>query len=479
MARKEKPGCIRVAKLEISGMTPEQRARWRSISDDCRGIVNCTWRSWLVWHHGNGSREQIVNHNKAVKAWDEGGKKGAKPAWPVEAVPKECAKFIYDEVSNSFPELECTTRELCRNAVVQGINHIKAARGSLCGWAAILIDNQSVPSTTRGVPIRFSNRNAKIEPPDPRDEKALWKLHVTFTRIARPGRKAVTVTDTVSLWSKGRDAQSEVAKLKKIMSGEYTFCGSQVVHDSRKNKWFAMICYRAPVEPAKDLDKSKVAFLRPSSINVIQPGTYRNPVHLPTPWRFEINKRTRRPGFGNHIAAVRKKIFGERRSRQQGYRSAGSANKGHGRNRAMKPIWHLSEKWKNFVKTCNYMVAADVVKQCVEGGVGKLVYFQPSDRPYPTPRSKDRPYYSVRDSRFLTQVGKRDDVPESSGWDYYQIGKRLSDLCQSKGIEFIWRKPSDRESGDNNEQDRRGKTPPPKPPKKRGKRLQRAVNQGG
>lgn len=411
---------VRVAVLEISGLTKDDYARWRELMDDCRDIVNCTWQAWLVWHVQNNSRAKIQQYLGDCAEWRE-GRLAEKPDWPVKAVPPECAKATYDAVSAAFPFIETTARELCRNAVVQKINHTKAAHGSLSGWAAILLHRQSLPSTVHGVPIPFSKRNAELEPPEPGDENGCWKLHVKVTRRPRPGKKTgETVRDTVKLWSKGRKAASAVATLKKIAAGIYEFCGSNLIYKKSTRKWFAAICYRAPIEPAKELDGDQVAYLRPAPMTAVWQH----------PWKLRLPGWNRAPGGrGEYIASVRRKIFAERRSRQMGYRNAGSANKGHGRERALQPIWKLEQRWKDFVKTCNYQVARDVVNQLVERGIGTLVYFQPTD--------------SVRESRFLTLTGKRDDVPESSGWDYYQVGKRLGDLCQEHGVEFVWRKPTD------------------------------------
>jgi len=419
---------VRVVTLEISGLTKDDIARWRALMDDCRGIVNCTWQTWLVWHVQNGTRAKLQAYLAEAKAWHEGGKQGKKPEWPVKAVTPECAKLTYDEVSAAFPYIETTARELCRNAVIQKINNTKAAHGSLSGWVAILLHRQSLPSTVRSVPIPFSKRNAIIEPPDPADENGCWKLHVKVTRRPRPGKKAgETVTDTVKLWSKGRKAASAVATLKKIAAGVYEFCGSQIIYKESRRKWFAAICYRASIEPPKKLDKEQVAYLRPAPMSATWPH----------PWRLRVPGANRAPGgCGDWIASVRRRIFAERRSRQNSYRYAGSANKGHGRERALRPIWRLQNRWKDSVKTYNYTVAKDVVDQCVARGIGRLVYFQPGDR--------------VRDSRFLTVSGCGEG-DHWAGWDYYQIGKRLADLCQAQGIDFVWRKPSEhpREVGGN------------------------------
>jgi hypothetical protein len=275
--------------------------------------------------------------------------------------------------------------------------------------------------TVRSNPIPFDKANSTIEPPDPADENGSWKLRLRVDRIDQPGKKTATSTlDVVNLWSKGRKAAGQVAILKKIAAGEYEFCGSNMIYSESKRKWFAAICYRSPRPTPAKVDTEKVAFLRPVATSAIKPH----------PWKLRVPKSNRWPGgLGEYIGAVRRKIALERISRQRGYKNAGSANKGHGRNRALQPTWHLQQRWKDFVKTCNYQVAKDVVRQCVERSIGTLVYFQPGGK--------------VRDSRFLTNAGKRDEVRESTGWDWYQIGKRLELLCEEAGIVFNWRKPND------------------------------------
>lgn len=419
MKKEKKSGAVRVASLEVSGLTKDDYKRWRDLMDVCRGIVNATWQAWLVWHVANRSEEKLKEHFARFNEWKAADQatRGEKPKWPVVAVPPACAKATYDEVSRRFPEISTDCRELCRNSVIQKIGNTKAANGSLPGWVAILFCRQSIPSTVRANPIPFSKKNAEIEPPAEKDGQ--WKLHVRFTRVPVEGKKTgKTILETVNLWSKGRKAAGQVAILKKIAAGEYDFIGSNMIYSESKRKWLAAICYRAPIEPAKSLDKDRKAFLRPAPIDAVWQH----------PWKLRMPGANRSPGGrGEYIASVRRKVMAERISRQKGYTFAGHSNKGHGRNRALAPIWQLQQRWKDFVKTANYQVAKDVVQQCIDRNCGTLVYFQPGG--------------SVRDSRFLSCAGKRDDVREASAWDYYQMGSRLELLCKEAGIVFVWKKP--------------------------------------
>jgi hypothetical protein len=425
---------VRVASFEITGMTKEQRQRWRDISDACRDVVNCIWQTWLIWHVENRSREKIVDYLARLREWHE-AKDGrrSKPTCDVSAVNAECMKRIYRAVVESFPQIASRPLTLLIASTTGKIKHMKSATGQLSGWMSILLYRQSLPSTTKRNPIPFDVRNARFEPPPPDDAAAHWTLHVRVDRFMVPSKngklKAASTEDALQLWSKGRRVAGQVAILKKVACGEFKFRGSSVVYDESSRKWFVRVCYSSPRDPVPGLDANKVAFLRPA----VMGAKNRDGREWSHPFNLRISGRRRAPGGdGACIASVRRQVFGERLARQNGYRFATRANKGHGRARALKPIWHLERRWKDFVKSFNYAVASDVVKQCVASGTGKLVYFQPGG--------------SVRDTRFLSMAGKRPGQHDSSAWDYFQIGSRLQTLCGDVGIEFVWRKPVEKSS---------------------------------
>lgn len=402
---------VKVARFEILKMDGDARKRWMSHSDEAKQIVNCIWQTWLVWHVKNDSAKEIREYLDGLATWRDADKssRGDKPKLDFYAIPKECDKLIYDTLSRNFPNVHTTSRELIRNSTQGLIKTRKAAKGNLSGWMAILLYHESIPTTTRGNPIPFSSKNATIEPPENRDGN--FKLHIKLTRIPTKGKKSCpSVQDSFEMMSRGRKVSGQIEILKRVCTGEYKFCGSSVVF--RDGKWFALICYQMPKRESSDCDPAKFAFLRPAS---------------DWPWKLRLPNRNRRPGGnGPHVASVRRKVLTQRWSRQSNYRTSGSANKGHGRVRALQPIWKLSQRWKDFVKTYNHTVTSDVVRQLSEQGIGTLVYFQPDG--------------AIRDTRFLNKSGKVDGRNDASGWDWFQVKSQLEYKCNEAGITLVTRK---------------------------------------
>lgn len=124
--------------------------------------------------------------------------------------------------------------------------------------------------------------------------------------------------------------------------------------------------------------------------------------------------------FGLSESSVRRQVMAQRASRQNNYRNAGSANKGHGLNRAMEPVFRLSRRWKDFVKTFNHTSTNKVIQICLEHGIGTVVYRQPES--------------DYGDSLFLATAGKQRWVKDSSGWDWFQVGSMLKYKGEGHGI---------------------------------------------
>ncbi len=438
----KKWGCIRVTRFEVGRIIAptKQEAdaiwqRWRDLSDTARGVVNCVWQTWLIWHAANGSAAKLKAHFAAHAKWKAAGPetRGEKPVWPVSAMNKECSKATYDACAAAFPEIEASARELIRNEVVGKIKNLKAANGSLPGWIAILFYHQSAPSTTRGNPIPFSTKNSEIEPPA--NEGDAFKLHLKIGRLepAAGKRTGTSIHDVCTLVTNARKMESQRANLKKIARGEYKFCGSKLVMDGKK--WYALICYRQPNEPLPDFDESRVAFLFPAKERPFLLTIAGDPIEAASEkdWLafaplleaggVGIKGRNRSPGHAGIrvIPQQRRVLVARRLSMKHGYRiAAGSTRKGRGRDTAIMP-WHkLTRAWKNVVKNYTHGVTKDVVEQCVANGIGTLVYFQPDA--------------SWRDTRFLTTAGKSDEAPEASGWDWTQIGTFLKYKCDRSGV---------------------------------------------
>lgn len=412
MSENKALGSVRITSLEVVKPTKEQRGRWQMLSDQTRDMTNYIWQTWLCWHVEAGTRDKIVAFLRALDDWKAGGKRGDKPNIKLQAVPKELASRIYHGLSKTFPAVHSRSRGLLQQRVVSLIGSRKAARGSLSGWWAILLYHESLPSTTRGVPIPFDVRNAKLLPPERDGEHHRMEL-----RIESAAGKSVY--DTVQVWSKGRKAAGAVAILKKILAGDAKFCGSNLVQRN-DGQWYVNVCWRGKPERKPELEANRVAALRPC---------------LRVPWKLRIGATherrgtNRRPGgLGRVVDHVRRQLLTSRWSRQEAYRTASSARKGQGRQRAIVPTTILTLRWRDFVKTYNHQVTSDVVAQCVANGVGRLVYFQPAGN---------------AGRRFLSLAGKIEGRHDSTGWDWFQVAALLAYKCERAGIVLEVRKSCD------------------------------------
>lgn len=428
---------VKVAKFEVYRIEGDHKAvrkRWHELAATVQQVTNCIWETWLCWHVANRSADQQREFLDRFAVWKE-AKQGDKPKCELTAIPKKLDKLIYDTLAKEFPGINTTARELIRNAVCLKIKSRKAAKGSLPGWAAIILRHESVPSSTRSQPIPFSNKNATIVPPAVEGER--FRLRLRVDRYSQPGKKTgASHEDEIELLTNRRGIRQHEATLRKIVLGDYKFCGSSLAYDRNLNKWFALVCYKMPETDKPALDANKQAVLHPG----------RN-----DPWALWHEGRWQWiGGVGNYIAAARTRLLTSRWSRQDNYRHAGSSTKGHGRERALLAVEKLSQGWKNFVKTVNHRATSEVVKSCVARGIGRLVYLQPAG--------------DKRDARFLSRAGKVPGRRDSTGWDWHQVAAMLAYKCKEAGIVLDVRKCGGESSDDK-----------PTPTKPKGKRAKAAA----
>ncbi len=413
---------VRVAKFEVYRIAGDlenaqaTRARWHDLARQCQQITNYIWETWLVWHVGNDSANKIRGYLDALAAWRE-TKEGDKPKCEVFATTKELSKIIYDGLGDNFPTSHVRVRDLLSNIIKKKIRERKAASGPLSGWMAILLRNESLPSSTRSQPIPFDRANAQIIPPaDP--VKDNFGLRLRIDRIQNGKPIATSTLDEIELMTRRRGIQGQTAVLHRITQGDYKFCGSSLHWDKKNKKWMALICY--------DMQK-QVEMVAGDAVAILSPAKSH-------PWSLRIckhkpcmgKKRRWYSGRGRAVSAVRRKLLTQRWARQEGYRVAGSSNKGHGRERATAPAFKLSRRWKDFVKTMNHTISRQIVNDCVRDDLGVLVYYQPTG--------------DWRGSRYLSTAGKIPDRHDSTCWDWFQMGTMLAYKCEQAGIRFVLRK---------------------------------------
>ena len=439
MADKAKPGAIRATSFEVHAVDGDWCTvtdRWHVLAEQLKELVNCFFQTWELWHVQHSSRQKLQEWLDArqaaadaveVPVWKSGKKRGqwnmnkyntlktravnAVGKCPVEAFSKELNRLIRRTCADAFPAVHSRVLTLKLNTLTKDFTKHKASKGRLPGHSAVLLYHQERPSATRPQPIPFDRQNVGFIPPEKRGGN--YRLSM---RLSRVGDRVVSPPDVVTLRCQGKGVRSQVAILKRIVSGEYEFCGSQLVYSRAKGKWFAQIAYRMPRPEKSKLDSTRTAILRPRKS---------------WPWTFWApgQRRSKPGGWGRYVAPVRKGVIMQRWQRRANYKQAGHANKGHGRTRAgAGPQWKLQQSWKNFAKRVNQSITTEVVERCVAAGAGRLIYVQPDD--------------DFAETRFLGMAGKVPGRRDASGWPWFQVATFLKYKCQEKGIELVVEKRS-------------------------------------
>jgi len=400
---------IRATKIEIWRMPEDRRDAWLHISEQVQRMTNRMWQIWLCHHLQNKSEIKIRSYLDALVTWRDTkqGKQGDKPKLNVQACGKELSNLIYHAISDEFADVTARTRGLCQNKWQGALSKRKASRGSLSGWMAILLANESLPSSTRQLPIPFDKMSSPRDTTFKKEDGKYW-MTLRLERVQEDGK---SVTDDVELILHRRKMSGVRTTVDRILDGTYQYKGSSVTFDSRSHKWFANISYDMPID--NGLSANLPAIDINSEIHLI-PGKK-------SPWivKAPSKKPWRAFGHGDHVVRMRQVIQRERWSRQEHNRWGSCATKGHGSNRAKSAWTKLSSRWKNFTKVYNREVAKRIVSIARSAGHGKIVYWQPKE--------------SKRDLMFLAKAGKH---PRSAmTWDWFQITALIKARAEEVGIE--------------------------------------------
>lgn len=403
---------VRICRLEVDHVYgkiwKDVCKRWLELSDTMQTVHNTIWQTWETWHVTNRSADKIrtwLNEREALRSQGKNVREAGK--CPVQAVPKELNKAIYEACKLVAGNSHTRTWGLLMQIVIKNIQSRKATKGSLPGWTAILLCREGRPASTKPLPIPFDRANCSIA----YDEKP-----TVWLRLNTENRKSEI--DEIILRSGGsRSIKMNLDVFKKIVKGEFKFVGSKLAYDQRKRKWFVLLSYKRPVHRVPGLNHRLTAFLHAGRT---VPFVLRMPGQPRRFWPI---------GKGHSIGAMRVRIFGTRRRMAEHYRTTGAA-KGHGRKRVM--LWRdkLSRAWSNFVHRENHYVSTRVVRECVNSGIGRLVYFQPTG------------YYAER--RFVSKAG--DTGKDQSTWEFFTLKTMLEYKCQDVGIELVVKRVGERES---------------------------------
>ena len=404
---------VRILRAAIVGTEDGQPAVFREakqcfakLADTIQVVTNDYWTQWLLHHYQAGSPALIRRWIDADMGWVKTPKAQREPkqrvTCPVAPMPPELGRKLYAAIRTTYPTLGTKTLGLVMNVECKRLVLAKSTKSAYPRWMRILAGKGEFPSSARAQPIPFSASNAKIVPPATDDPTGTWILELRFE--GEPGKKKMTV-HRLKIKTVGYKLASLRDSLWKISSGEYKWCGSNLV--VRDGLWYGHICYQMPLPEPVVSDPAKVAYLSPAADR---------PVHL---WVDSYPLWLGRSGAD--VAHVRSQLVARRWSNAQAYHFASSARKGHGINRALAWREPLRRRWLDFRKTYNERLASDAIKRVVAEGIGRLVFLQPVG--------------SRRDTRYLATAGcgGREDLRE---WDWTQLAGLLGRRCQENGVEL-------------------------------------------
>ncbi len=411
VAKGKKP--VGFVRFEILGLDQETKDHWEFLANAIKRLTNCYWRSWLIAHTQEGNDKRTQQYLADLKAWHEAGGKGTKPFCEVEFVTPEIQKRIRQAIKDHYAMVNDQCVQLAIQRLWKDAIKKKSSKGSVLRWIRILADDGEFPSVSSPQPIPFNSRNSGIIVPPSDDED--FQLYLHLDRIEQPGRKKATSTkQRVRLKTRDHKTVRKRAILWKIAEGkEYEFAGSHLVYRESKNKWFAHICYRKRKTAKPKVNPDRVAFLRPARQR---------------PWWLRIDGYHHYMGGqdGRHVAHTRQQLLTSRWGRQESYKHASDARRGHGRDRANGRVYLLKDRWNDFSKTANERLVHDVVTKCVEEKCGRLIYYQPTG--------------AARENRFLHLAGKVPGRVDNTSWGWSQVHDLLARKCKELGIELTTRK---------------------------------------
>lgn len=393
----------RTIKMEIVELDREHFAKLRELSRVMRELHNFVWRQWESWHTQQGSAERVRALIAADKAWREADKKdrGTRPKWDVKPWPNEFGKLVYHATCRRFPQVNSRVIVLAMQKIRQTVcTKNSSSKGGLKWWVAIMLDLDGRATHLRPMPIPLDKANAAILPGDKRGRV---ELEFRVDRIEREGKKNGASTLMRCKLKSGGKRAGYAQPAHEMAAGKRKLAGSQLFFDARKGKLFVALTYEAEARTA-DVDPAKVAIIRPGRNNC---------------WLLRIDGYTRRLyGRGHHVAHKRKSLLMQRWGRQGSYRHA-PPRKGRGTDRALQPLFQLSNAWNAFTRRMNDEATAGLLQMASDLGCGRILLFTGDS------------------SRLLARAGKVEGREDSTGWPWYQFAAILNQKANRVGVDVV------------------------------------------
>lgn len=313
-------------------------------------------------------------------------------AWPkcsdVHADYKTINGFIYNELKTEAPTLNTSNlTQSIRSATSAYDTHNRD----------IMSGKVSVPSFGQNQPLDLHNTTITLH--DNRDNN----YSATLSLLSKAGMKQFNLNQgRIEVALKVRDSSRRTI-LERCISGEYDICGSQLLYDANKNKYFLNLCY--------GFDTEETHF-DPDRCMGIDLG-----VKLPVVMAFNFDDRKcikidddrimRQKGKLDHMLSI---------SKHQS-QWTGQGSDGHGRKKKVRAYERYTNTSRNLSDTINHTWA----KYIVDTAARNLCE---------TIQMEDLSGIKANRERFL------------ANWTYFDLQMKIEQKAKERGIKVIKIEPA-------------------------------------
>ena len=290
--------------------------------------------------------------------------------------PKDFVNRLYAECTTDNKTIATTTI----NQAIRLANQTWSAHGK-----NVLSGHESLPNFKLDMPIELHNRLYKICY-DEESKEYYVDVQLQSSKTDKTRYKFV-------ISSNKRDESAKVL-LDKLYRKEKKLRGGKISHKGKN--YMLIISYEVENKPL-GLDKNRIMGI---DLGIAKAAYYG--------FNFCLKR-----GYidGNEIQHFRHKIYERRKSIQNQYKY--SNRKGHGRNRALKPVESLKHKETNFRNTTNFKYANYLVEQALRNSCGKIQM------------EKLEGMADGESSRFL------------KNWTYFDLRQKIKNKAEENGIDFV------------------------------------------
>ncbi|SFV03752.1 RNA-guided endonuclease TnpB family protein [Alicyclobacillus macrosporangiidus] len=340
----------------------------RELQRDTHSVLNKTIQLCWEWQ-GYSSEYKAAN--------------GTYPT-PKDTLGRSLEGYVYDRLKVQFPKMYTP-------------NLSQTIQRAMLKWSAdskaIFKGEVSIPSYKKDVPLDLRKDSIHIER---RGHDYILSLGL----VSRAYKKELGLPECQIEVLIGTPDKTQRVILARLLTGEYTVSGSQIVWDKRNRKWFVNLAYHFEARP-EQLDKTKILGV---DLGVVFP------VYM------AVADGHFRAGIpGGEIEEFRRRVEARRRQLLRQGKYCGDGRIGHGRATRTRPLDKIADKIARFRDTINHKYSRYVVETARKLGCGVI--------------------------QMEDLTGIREENLFLANWPYHDLQRKIEYKAREYGIEVRYVRP--------------------------------------